>query len=95
MEELRVPWGDLDICYNSSSFLERYDKTADIDIDPFGEHYKTDSHPDETCENIPLTPGQSMGGGSTWEPECKQETSLGRKTSLRGEVLREQVKWLY
>ena len=41
---------------------------ADIDIDPFGEHDKTDTHPDETGENIPLTPGGVMGG-STWEPQ--------------------------
>ena len=32
--------------------LESYDKMADVDIDPFGEHDKTDSHPDG--ENIPL-----------------------------------------
>ena len=35
---------------------------ADIDIDPFGDHDKTDSHPDETGESIPLN---SRGGGST------------------------------
>ena len=29
---------------------------ADIDINPFGEHDKTDSHPD-IGQNIPLTPG--------------------------------------
>ena len=40
---------------------------ADVDIDPFGDHDKTDSHPDEG-ENIPLTPGGEMGGGSSWEP---------------------------
>ena len=36
-------------------------KMADIDINPFGDHDKTDSHPDETGENILLTPG----GGPT------------------------------
>ena len=46
---------------------------ADIDIDPFGDHDKTESRPDELMgENIPLTPG----GGSTWEPELEQETSF-------------------
>ena len=40
---------------------------ADIDIDPFGDHDKTDSHPDES-ENIPLPP-VNPGGGSTWEPD--------------------------
>ena len=43
---------------------------ADIDIDPFGDHNKTD---EPTGENIPLTPG----GGSIWEPEHEQETSFG------------------
>ena len=44
---------------------------ADINIDPFGEHDKTDWHPDDTGKNIPLSlvnPGGAMGG-STWEPE--------------------------
>ena len=45
---------------------------ADVHIDPFGEHDKTDSHPDEG-ETIPLNPG----GGSTWEPEHEQETLFG------------------
>ena len=45
---------------------------ADVDIDPFGEHDKTDTHPDETGENP---------GGATWEPEPEheQETSFGGK----------------
>ena len=67
---------------------------ADIDINPFGEHNKTDPHPDDTGENIPL-PLVNPGGGSAWEPERKQEMSFGGRTSLRGEVLREQVKGLY
>ena len=45
---------------------------ADVDIDPFGEHDKIDSHPDETNKTISLTPR-----GSSWEPECEQETSFG------------------
>ena len=52
---------------------------ADIDIDPFGEHDKTDKHPDETGENFPLDPGRTMGG-SSWEPERKQETSFRGET---------------
>ena len=56
---------------------------ADIDIDPFGNHNKTDSHPDKTGESIPTTPGGEKGGGSSWEPECKQETSF-REMTLRG-----------
>ena len=47
--------------YNSSSF-----KMADVDIDPFGEHDKTHSHPDKVV-NIPLSP-INPGGGSTWDP---------------------------
>ena len=47
---------------------------ADIDIDPFGEHESRTDDNTETGENIPFTP---VGGGSTWEPEHEQETSLG------------------
>ena len=53
---------------------------ADVDIDPFGggkERDRTESRPDE---NIPLPsvpPVTPVGGGSTWEPEREQETSLG------------------
>ena len=53
------------------------------DISPFGEH---ESRPEEpTDENIPLdlvTPG-----GSTWEPERKQETSFGGTSVLHKEYL--------
>ena len=30
---------------------------ADIDIDPFNNHDKTDAQPDKTGETIPLIPG--------------------------------------
>ena len=61
---------------------------ADVDIDPFGEHDKTESRPDEpTGENIHLTPV----GGSTWEPEREQETSFGGK-SQRIRMTEERVK---
>ena len=54
---------------------------ADVDIDPFGEHDRTESRTDEPMdEHIPLIPG----GRSTWEPgqsrasaEREQETSFG------------------
>ena len=49
---------------------------ADVDIDPFGEHDRTESRTDETGENIPFTP-VGGGGSSTWEPEREQETSFG------------------
>ena len=55
---------------------------ADIDIDPFGEHDRTESGTDETGKNISYTPV----GGSTWEPEREQETSFrgrfARSTSV-------------
>ena len=50
---------------------------ADVDIDPFGEHGRTQSRTDETGENIHFTPV----GGSTWEPEHGQETSFGGRES--------------
>ena len=56
---------------------------ADVDIDPFSEHGKTDEHLDEG-ETIPLTPGEAIGGGSTWRPNKKchlEERVLVRKSS--------------
>ena len=52
---------------------------ADVDIDPFEEHGKTDEMTDET---FPLTPV----GGSTWESEHEHETSFGgmsQRTELK------------
>ena len=46
---------------------------ADIDIHPFGGHYRAESRPDE---NIPLDP-VTKGGRSTWEPTREQEMSFG------------------
>ena len=65
---------------------------TDIDIDPFGGHESRTEEP--TDENIPLTP---VGGGSTWEPECEQETSFGGKSleTLKYEALESFVKSLY
>ena len=60
---MRVPLEDLDIRYSLSSFLDSYEEVADVDIDPIGNHDKTDSHPDDTGENIPLNPGGVIGGG--------------------------------
>ena len=63
---------------------------ADVDIDPFGEH---ESRPEEpTDEHIPLTP---VGGGSTWEPTCEQETSFGGRESQRTKLMKDNVKDLY
>ena len=58
---------------------------ADVDVDPFGEHNKTDETTDET---FPLTPRR----GSTWEPEHEQETSFGGESETFKE---EKVKELY
>ena len=62
---------------------------ADIDINPFGEHESRTEEP--TDENIPLTP-VTPGGGSTWKPERKQETSFGSpEVQLsRGEILHKE-----
>ena len=52
---------------------------ADVDIDPFSEHDKTDEQPD-TGETIPFTPPIVIKTPS-WEPE--QEASFGEgKTQL-------------
>ena len=68
---------------------------ADVDIDPFGkEHDRTESRPDK---NIPLPsvpPVTLVGGGSTWEPECEQETSFGGG-SHRTKLMKDYIKDLY
>ena len=68
---------------------------ADIDIDPFGEHDRTESRTDK---NIPLdlvTPG----GRSTWEPTRKQETSFrelsGARARLNAGFVEDKVNGLY
>ena len=51
---------------------------ADVDIDPFGEHDKTEI---PTDENIPLDPvTQERCGVQTWEPTHEQETSFGDRS---------------
>ena len=80
---------DLDMYY-SSSFLKGTIKTADVDIDPYEEHDKTESRTDETGENIPFTPV----GESNWEPEREQETSF-RGESQRASLMNDDVKDLY
>ena len=63
---------------------------VDVDIDPFGEHDRTESRTDETGENISFTPV----GGSTWEPEHEQETSF-RGESQRTKLMKDYVRDLY
>ena len=63
---------------------------ADVDIDPFGEHVSRPEEP--TNEHIPLTP---VGGGSTWEPTCEQETSFGGRESQRIKLMKDYVTDLY
>ena len=63
---------------------------ADVDIDPFGEHELRPEEP--TDEHIPLD--LVTQGRSTWEPECKQETSFGGE-SQRTKLMKDYVKDLY
>ena len=68
MEEQKTELGELDTCYSLSSFLKDVMKVADVNINFFSDHDKTDTQPDQTGETIPLNPG-GVGGGATWEPE--------------------------
>ena len=61
---------------------------ADIDIDPLGNMIR------QTHILMKVNPRGGAMGGSTWEPECKQETSFGGM-SLMMKVLREHVNELY
>ena len=54
--EPKVQLGELDTNCNSSSFLKGVMKMVDIDINPFGDHSRTDAQPDETGKTIPLIP---------------------------------------
>ena len=60
---------------------------ADFDIDPFGKHKsRTKESTDECIPLTPVDPGEaplSRGGGSTWKPECKQETSFRGLSDVR------------
>ena len=63
---------------------------ADVDIDPFGEHDRTESRTDDhtkTGEGVSFTPV----GTSTWEPEREQETSFGGE-SQRTKLMKDYVK---
>ena len=63
---------------------------ADVDIDPFGDH---ESRPEEPMgENTPLTP---VEGGSTWGPECEQETSFRGRRTQEGRLTDSYVDSLY
>ena len=65
---------------------------ADVDIDPFGEHNRTESRTDETGENIPFTP---VGGGSTWEPDRREQETSFRGESQRTKLMKDYIKDLY
>ena len=65
---------------------------ADVDIDPFREHESRTDDNTETGESIPFTP---VGGGSTWQPTCEQETSFGGKESQRTKLMKDYVRDLY
>ena len=64
---------------------------ADVDIDPFGEHDRTESRPNETGENIPFTPV----GGSTWEPDRGEQETSFRGESQRTKLMKDYVRDLY
>ena len=64
---------------------------ADVDIDPFGEHDRTESRTDETGKNIPFTPV----GGSTWEPDRGEQETSFRGESQRTSLMKDYVKDLY
>ena len=65
---------------------------AEVDINPFDDHDKTDAQSDQTSETIPLTPGGL--GGSTWEPGHKQGTSFETEIQ-RIRLVREDVERMY
>ena len=64
-----APLGEVDTHCNSSSFLKGVMKMAGGDINPFGEHDKTDAQPD-TNETIPSVLDGVIGVPS-WEPDCE------------------------
>ena len=68
---------------------------ADIDIDPFGEHGKTDETTDKT---FPLTPRERgtdvVTHAQVHEASSEQETSFN-EMSLRSRVLESRVEGLY
>ena len=65
---------------------------ADVDIGPFGEYESRTDDNTETGENIPFTP---VGGGSTWEPDQReQETAFGEE-SQRTKLMKDYVRDLY
>ena len=65
---------------------------ADVDIDPFGEHNRTQ---EPTDEDIPLHLVTSVGGISTWELTREQETSFRGRESQRNRVLINRIEGLY
>ena len=75
---------------------------ADIDIDPFGEHGRTEEPMDEHIPLSLITSGGSTLGAqrhavtpSTWEPECEQDTSFRGRESERTKLMKDYVKDLY
>ena len=65
-------------------------KLADINIDAFGEHNKTEEPTDENIPSDPVTPGREgvqtwdpsgvLGTAGPWKPTCEQETSFGGRS---------------
>ena len=82
-KEWKAQLRELDTNCNSSSFLKGTVKMADVDIDPFGDHDKTDAQPDETGETTHLIPG---GVG---------EELLGKRNTSKEHCLEENLKQLH
>ena len=75
--------GNVNTYCNSSFFLKGTMKMADVDIDPSGEHDKTDEQPNAD-ETIPFTQGRVIEGGSNLK--------LEQETSFRGKTQRTRLK---
>ena len=70
-------------------------KMADVDIDPVGDHDKTDEQSYETGETISFTPGGVIEEKSTWKPQREQETSFGGGKTQSAELKELFVEGLY
>ena len=67
---------------------------ADIDINPFGEHNRTELRTEEpTDEHIPLDP--VTPGRSTWEPDRGEQETSFRGESQRTKLMKDYVRDLY
>ena len=66
---------------------------ADVDINPFREHDRTESRPHESIPLSPVPPVTPIGG-STWEPEHEQERGESQITKLMKDYVKDSYKKL-